>query len=159
MEEVNDIEPKAEQDRLPCVPDEDAITWGEAVARLKVKAQLRGALAAGLVEANPDLLKVVLVWPMIPLTRNESVNTVPNIRKGATEDARLHKIAWNGVTISYPKIQEYIGLKKPVAKPLIEQAKSLGMVWPDGTINATLLAYLTQKLGPEMVTAITTAAQ
>jgi len=141
------------QEKLPGVPDDDS-EWKLAVSELKRHGEKRGALSAHLLETDHDLLQLVLVWPTISNTRNPHVKGPrPNSRVKA-EDSVLMKKAWAGISVSYKSIAKAIGCRQAEAKKLVSRAKSMCLIWPDGTVNSLLEDYLGARLGRDMVKAM-----
>jgi len=141
------------QETLPNLPPDDS-AWKLAVAELKNRCEKRGALSAPVLERDPQLMELVLMWPTMPVARKASPKSGSKTKKMRSEESMIAEAAWNGVKLDYSDWAKRMGMETEDFKALFKRAKGMNLIWPDGTSNELLQQYLTAKLGRQMMRAM-----
>lgn len=118
--------------------------WAEALKILKDLSRTRGLLAVPLVRKDQDLLKLLIYWSKIPMGR--AIKQPPPDSQGLSEgelEASLDSWAWRQVTPTLSrlkKLMDHDSVKE--TRDLMNQGRSLSLIYPDGTVNARVLTVL-----------------
>ncbi len=117
------------------------------VDELKELSATRGTLALGFVLEDDELMKLLIAWPRIEM-RIEEVGDPPSQESflEGEREAVLDRWTWDQVKPDYPKLARLTGEESAIgSRKLAERGRSLGLIYPDGTVNATLIGILMSK--------------
>lgn len=130
--------------------------WINDINKLKALSEGRGILAIKILQQDPVMLKLFIIWPKMPIMWQPTEpmgekESDDSFRMGAEPylDRKIWAQAHPGYLKEVRNALELDSLRD--ARDAVMKARTLSLIWPDGSVNQRVLAFLISQTGGDLL--------